>query len=156
MASAKLRHATEESLDDAKVDMSPMIDMVFLLLIFFMINAVIIDYRKDKDVKIPMAVSAQAPEDIVGRVVINIFDDEVTDKRQTRYADELGKPLDEEGITTLVTQRKEQNEAIGVKTKLHIRGDREVDVEYTKRAVKAAAEAGVIDVIFSTYKQVTF
>ena len=37
MASSKLQSAMEHQGDDAKMDMSPMIDMVFLLLIFFMV-----------------------------------------------------------------------------------------------------------------------
>ncbi|HAT19846.1 MAG TPA: biopolymer transporter ExbD, partial [Verrucomicrobiales bacterium] len=34
-----MRAAQEEQDDDTEVDMSPMIDMVFLLLIFFIVNA---------------------------------------------------------------------------------------------------------------------
>ena len=38
-----------------QVDMSPMIDLVFLLLIFFMVSSTMITYRQDPNVKIPVA-----------------------------------------------------------------------------------------------------
>ena len=42
MASTKLRAAQAGDGEELKVDMSPMIDMVFLLLIFFLVNATMI------------------------------------------------------------------------------------------------------------------
>ena len=38
-----------------KVDLSPMIDLVFLLLIFFIVASNLITYRKDPNVVIPVA-----------------------------------------------------------------------------------------------------
>ena len=42
MASSKLRATQQEQEDDTQVEMSPMIDMVFLLLIFFIVNSTLI------------------------------------------------------------------------------------------------------------------
>ena len=56
-----------------KVDMSPMIDLVFLLLIFFMVSSTLITYRKDPDVIIPVATAGKVPKDIQGRVILNIL-----------------------------------------------------------------------------------
>jgi hypothetical protein len=50
-----------------------------------------------------------------------------------------------------VTRRKQLNDDAGIPTSLHLRADQDVNVEFTKRAVKAAGSAGVITVIFSTY-----
>ena len=58
-----------------KTDLSPMIDLVFLLLIFFMVTANIITYPKDPRVIIPVASDAKVPELVDGRVVINIYED---------------------------------------------------------------------------------
>ena len=54
MASTKLRAVQQEQDDDTKVDMSPMIDMVFLLLIFFIVNATLIIVEMDKRVQVPI------------------------------------------------------------------------------------------------------
>ena len=43
MASNKLRATQQEQEDDTQVDMSPMIDMVFLLLIFFIVTTVFVE-----------------------------------------------------------------------------------------------------------------
>ena len=60
--------------EDIEVDMSPMIDMVFLLLIFFIVASQIIDEKPD--VVIPAAVYAKVPEDTTGRLMISVRDDE--------------------------------------------------------------------------------
>ena len=51
-----------------KVDMSPMIDLVFLLLIFFMVSSTLITFRKDPDGKIPIA-TAETKKGGAGRAV---------------------------------------------------------------------------------------
>ena len=154
MPSSKLRRSASGDEDECKLDMSPMIDMVFLLLIFFMVNAVIIDYQKDKRVKIPEATVAKAPDNISGRIIINVFNDEVAAESGYRFADERGNELDEAGITQAVGERKKLNDDNGITpTVLHLRADSEADVIWTKRAVQAAGQAGVMDVIFSSYNQ---
>ena len=54
--------------EDASVDMSPMIDMVFLLLIFFIVASAIVDEKPSIDV--PSATYAKVPEDIKGRFMV--------------------------------------------------------------------------------------
>ena len=124
MASKKLQRSGAADLEELSIDMSPMIDMVFLLLIFFMVNAVIIDYKKDKSVEIPVASEAKAPNGVSGRIVINVYNDEVEAENGTRFADENSEPLDEAGITELVRERKLANDEAGVpQTVLHLRAD---------------------------------
>ncbi len=55
MASSKLRKISSAGDDEAKIDMSPMIDMVFLLLIFFIVNATAIIVQTDPEVTPPVA-----------------------------------------------------------------------------------------------------
>ena len=60
--------------DDIELDMSPMIDMVFLLLIFFIVASQIIDEKPQ--VEIPDAVYAKVPDDTTGRLMITVRADE--------------------------------------------------------------------------------
>ena len=62
--------------DDIEMDMSPMIDMVFLLLIFFIVASQIIDEKPPID--LPFAAYAKVPEDIdlQGRLMISVNQDE--------------------------------------------------------------------------------
>ena len=57
------------------MDMSPMIDLVFLLLIFFMVSSHLIIIRIDKNVRPPTADNAQVAENSHGRIVVNIYED---------------------------------------------------------------------------------
>ena len=72
MASEKLIKAAAGPEEDLHMNMSPMIDLVFLLLIFFMVNSTLIIVRIDKEVKIPTADQAKVAKDAQGRIVINI------------------------------------------------------------------------------------
>jgi biopolymer transport protein ExbD len=60
MASSKLRGASAGHDEEAKLDMSPMIDMVFLLLIFFIVNATAIIVKTDPKVLPPVAKNSKA------------------------------------------------------------------------------------------------
>ena len=60
MASSKLRKSSAGEEDECNLDMSPMIDMVFLLLIFFIVNATAIIVKTDPEVKPPVAKNSGA------------------------------------------------------------------------------------------------
>ena len=59
MASKKLSRVQSNAGDAMKMDMSPMIDMVFLLLIFFMIASQMITIKMDPEVLPPVADKSQ-------------------------------------------------------------------------------------------------
>ena len=69
-----MRLAPKQNDDDLELDMSPMIDMVFLLLIFFIVASQIIDEKPE--VEIPSAVYAKVPDDTTGRVMITVRENE--------------------------------------------------------------------------------
>ena len=77
--------------EDVEVDMTPMIDMVFLLLIFFMFTATFHDINIDKAVSLPDAEAAKPDSRKPGTLVVNIHqDDEGVYLNGRRYArDEL-------------------------------------------------------------------
>ena len=87
MASNKLRATQQEQEDDTQVDMSPMIDMVFLLLIFFIVNATLIIVEMDKRVKVPIARYSEKQNDKMGRIVVNVYSDEFAGEGRFRMAD---------------------------------------------------------------------
>ncbi|MFV1994032.1 MAG: ExbD/TolR family protein [Verrucomicrobiales bacterium] len=145
MASQKLAAAAAGQEEDLKLDMSPMIDLVFLLLIFFMVNSTLIIVRIDKEVKIPVAEEAKVAKDSTGRIVLNI--------RETGVVYDVNKNLleDDASVTRYVRDMKSLHNMAGIKSRLHVRADKEVATREIKKTVQAAAAAGVIDVIFSSY-----
>ena len=57
--------------DDIELDMSPMIDMVFLLLIFFIVVSQVID-EKPK-IEVPEASVAKVAEETINRLMITVM-----------------------------------------------------------------------------------
>lgn len=117
-----------------------MIDLVFLILIFFMISSNAIRYKQDKNVAIPVADKAEVPEMIEGRILINIYPDGST-------YDENSKPVSLDEIELIMSRARSTN----ANTRLHLRADKTVRHEMVKKVIQASSRGGVNQVIFSTY-----
>jgi biopolymer transport protein ExbD len=146
MASSKLRSAVAEEEAECALDMSPMIDMVFLLLIFFIVNATAIIVKTDPEVKPPVADSAVKQKDGSGRIVVNIRKDGVfTAENFTTIL------ADEDAIEQLVKAEAEKIRPQGITPKLHLRGDKDTVFRHCRKVVAAAARAGVDQVVFGVF-----
>jgi biopolymer transport protein ExbD len=151
MSSKKLRSAQGGAGDDLKVDMSPMIDMVFLLLIFFLVNASLVIVKMDKRVVIPIAKNSNRQSEKLGRIVINVYGDEHAPEGRFRMAD--GKTIfgSDDDMEQYIKDAKEKMDASGVVPKIHLRGDKDSLFKYSRRVIRVAAKAGVSQVIFVSY-----
>jgi biopolymer transport protein ExbD len=148
MASSKLKQTRSVEDEQAKLDMSPMIDMVFLLLIFFIVNATAIIVKTDPEVTPPVANNSKRQEDGRGRIVVNVRQD------GTFTAQDFDTVfVDEQDITDYVKTEKDKIIPLGIVPKLHLRGDQEAVFKYSRTAVRAAAEAGVDQVVFAVYER---
>lgn len=145
MPSAKLRAAHAAEGEELAMDMSSMIDLVFLLLIFFMVSSHLIIVQIDKRVNPPTADNAQVAKDASGRIVVNVLAD-----GSIWAQDEIELPTSD-AITDYVDQNRERLEASNIIPRLNLRADEEVDTRIIKKVVQAAGEAGVVDVIFGSY-----
>jgi biopolymer transport protein ExbD len=143
MASKLRQSAVTE--DECALDMSPMIDMVFLLLIFFVVNSSQIVVKQDSDVRPPVASYGKKQEDKNGRIVVNVYQD-------GSYKSEQGVPLDtDEDIFDLIKRAKEANDIRSYRSKLHLRGDKEAVFKHSRKVIAISAKAGVEQVMFATY-----
>lgn len=124
----------------ARVDLSPMIDLVFLLLIFFMIASTAITYPKIEGINVPDATVGKTPDLTQSRVVINIFKD--------------GRILDADGTSEMTLDDVEvlmaEQKAANPKVQLHLRADKDAQHKKVKDVIAASARGGVSSVIFST------
>mgnify|MGYP000412403643 FL=1 len=146
MASKKLHRAAAGSDDELQVDMSPMIDMVFLLLIFFIVASTVIVVKQDPEVEPPVAKYSKKAKDGKGRIVINVRQD------GTFLAETATLTFDDsEDIQKYVKERKAIEEGKGLIPIIHLRGDQGVPFKYVRKVIRAAAIAGVDNVIFSVY-----
>jgi biopolymer transport protein ExbD len=124
-----------------KADLSPMIDLVFLLLIFFMVAANIITFPKDPNIVIPVASDAQVPTLVDGRVVINVYIDGT-------IKDVEGNTLSIDALAQKISTARSTNP----NTRLHLRAHKDVPYKHIQTVSRASATAGVPTVIFSTYQ----
>jgi len=131
--------------DSLNMDMSPMIDLTFLLLIFFMVSSHLITMEVDRRVTAPIAKHAQVAKDTSDRVVVNIHaDGSVWGQGKTELPTS-------EAIRAYIEYARTVNEGNGVTpTRLNLRADKEVDTRAIKKVVDAAGKAGVPDVIFGS------
>jgi biopolymer transport protein ExbD len=143
--SSKLRDAASANDEECALDMSPMIDMVFLLLIFFVVNSNAVIVKQDVKVRPPIASFGKKQEDKNGRIVVNVLPD-------GSFTTERGESLeDETAIFDMVKKAKEQNDLKGYKSKLHLRGDKDAVFKHSRKAIAASAGAGVDQVMFATF-----
>ena len=162
MATSKLRSQLRGSDEDLKVDMSPMIDMVFLLLIFFIVTANLKVIEMDKRVEVPVAESAEVQENSINRIVVNVYDypaneadyDDPTKIPKARYSKVGGKEddwlYDDAAISDFITTTAREMDAT-VTPQLHLRGHRGTQFKHVRRIIGIAAEAGVSNVVFVSY-----
>lgn len=146
----KLKKNSEVSMD---IDMTPMIDCVFLLLIFFMCAATMSKVDLTPEVALPVAPRGAVPEDLRGRGTVNILpegtvlSDGQTVTKERAYMIS-GKLVDAKGLTTAISARRAEEPEL----RLYLRVDKDVEFAMVRRAISACAEAGIYDVIFATFQ----
>ncbi len=146
MASNKLRSAGAPKDDELQVDMSPMIDMVFLLLIFFIVASTVVVVKQDPNVEPPVANKSVKAKDGHGRIVINVREDGTFRAENTKITFDDAKAIED-----YVKEKKLIEDGKGHKPIIHLRGDQGVSFKYVRTVIRAAANAGVDNVVFSVY-----
>ena len=144
MASKRLQQLVND--DEQSVDMSPMIDMVFLLLIFFLVNSNLAIVKLDDRVEVPVAEDASPQETSNGRIVINVYQD------GTFKNENLDLTFQNDAdIEDYINNQRERMVAFGHEPVLHLRGHRKAVFRHSRRVIRSSAAAGVDDVKFATY-----
>jgi biopolymer transport protein ExbD len=138
---------------DVGVDMTPMIDMVFLLLVFFMCAATMSKVDFIPEIRLPVAPKSEVPEDLRNRGTINILPEGFVIDTGEAVSDErpflvYGDLVGEEGLKKRVEARRGETGDFRV----YMRVDRDVEFERVRRAIAACAEVGVFDIVFATYQ----
>lgn len=126
--------------DEMGFQLAPMIDMTFLLLIFFMVTTKISKEQIKEEVKLPVASNAVIPDDVSNRDIISI-------DAQGRYF--IGQEsADKKRLAEYLKKRFENTPPL----RLYIRADQSTSGKKIKEIMKMAADAGAVDVIFGSYQ----
>lgn len=132
----RYRHGTTEP-TTGSVDISPLIDVVFLLLIFFIVTTVFVK-ETGVEVSKPRAASS---EDLQKRAILIA----VTDEGRVWHG---GREIGMDGVRAVVSAMLEEDPDLPV----IVRADAAADTEDTVAAVDAAKLAGAASVSLATEK----
>jgi biopolymer transport protein ExbD len=127
--------------EEVGFQLAPMIDMTFLLLVFFMVTTKISKEQIKVDIKLPTASNAVIPQDVSNRDIISI--------------DENG----EYWVGQNMVEKKELADYLKQRfvdyppLKIYVRADAGTPGKKIKEFMKIASEAGAINVIFGTYQR---
>ncbi len=120
---------------------TPMIDMTFLLLIFFMVTSKLSKEQVKIDISLPTASAARIPDDLSNRDVINV------DGEGNFYI--ANAPATKEQLKLHLMARFKAAPPL----KIYYRADKDTPYEVTEGFMKLAAEAGALQVLFGTYRK---
>lgn len=120
--------------------MAPMIDMVFLLLVFFMCVSSLAQADKRIELDLPESEESKVPEDLTDRGIVSVREDGAVFVR--------GNEVEREDLKEHIERSLRETPRLRVQ----VRADRETRFEKIQRVLKACAEAGAVDVIYSTHQ----
>jgi biopolymer transport protein ExbD len=126
--------------EDVSIDMAPMIDMVFLLLIFFMVASIMKTTKVP--IKIPESKAAKVADNIKDRVTLSL-------NEQGQPFINLRGPVEFKDVTEYLDKQLDENPD----TRVFIRADKDVTYKYTKKLIKACSAAGAMDLIYATFEE---
>lgn len=126
---------------DVSFNMTPMIDVVFLLIIFFLVSSHLAKQEAQLPLPLPVARSGQSPApDSAPRVIVNVLRDGTLLLAGHRIeADDLEQRLQ--------ARRSQDGEDLEVK----IRGDRGVHYRHVQPVMLACTAVGIWNVTISVY-----
>ncbi len=123
---------------DMGFPMAPMIDIVFLLLCFFVSSQIFSQWETEIDITLPTAQSSETPERLPGEIIINLRADGETVVN--------GKTLGREDLSALLARIVDMFPGQPVL----IRADRRTAYEHVIRVLDACRLADIWNISFAT------
>jgi biopolymer transport protein ExbD len=115
------------------INLTPMIDIVFQLIIFFMVGTKFSEIEKTIDLKLPQVSSTAPISSAPQKRVINLFRDGKIQMNQQEMS--IGQ------LKSELTTAREQYSELGVV----VRGDAQTDLQNVAAVLTACREAGISD-----------
>ncbi len=126
--------------DEVGFQLAPMIDMTFLLLVFFMVTTKISKEQVKVDIRLPVASNAVIPHDVSDRDIVSI------DASGAYFVGQ--RPVDKKELAAYLKERFRNFPPL----RLYVRADANTPGRQIKELMRLASEAGAINVIFGTYQ----
>lgn len=123
----------EERREDLQLNLAPMIDMVFLLIIFFLTATTFTQREREQDVLLPMNPNpGSLSRNVENNLIVNVF--------RNGEIRVYGKTVDESRLVALVQERKKRSR---VELKVLVRADYRALWDNVSQALAAVERAGV-------------
>ncbi|MEO1995343.1 MAG: biopolymer transporter ExbD [Planctomycetaceae bacterium] len=127
-----------DSIEEPNLNLTPMIDIVFLLIIFFMVGTQFSERERELDVQVPSVAQAQPLIALPDEIVINIRrSGEIVLDANVKSIDEL-----EQSLVTARSRFKKQA--------VMIRGDAQVPYQHVASVLSACHRAKIESVSLAT------
>ncbi len=137
---------------EPEFQIAPMIDVLLVLLIFFMSITTTQVLKVDKSINLPLAPDALKKDNMRSEAIINVRWD-VAKKKADYVMDDKVYPELPDLVKAVASAKKvgelKVTRSANTAFRVVIRGDRDASAISVSRAMNAAAEAGVSDISFS-------
>ncbi len=127
--------------EEPALNLTSMIDVVFLLLIFFMVATTFLDPERQVELDLPEAAEAGAAPTTAEEIVVNVLQD--------GRLSVGGTVVDEQGLRTALRQAAATNPDMQVT----IRGDRQTHHENVVKVMNACGAAGLANLAVSVLEE---
>jgi len=124
--------------EDPGLNLTPMIDVVFLLLIFFMLATTFMDPEKDINLDLPSTSEGGTTSEEIEELIINVMIDGSFVVN--------GEAMDENGLLARMSQAAAQDP----ETQVTIRGDRQTPYENIVRVMDYSQRSGLSNLAVAT------
>ena len=118
--------------------LAPMVDVVFLLLCFFVASQIFAQWEMSIDIQLPTAESAGAPDRLPGEIIVNVFEDGSVVVNQ--------QSLDDDALMALLSRIVELFPGQPVL----IRADKATDYEHVIRVLDLCRRVDIWNISFAT------
>jgi biopolymer transport protein ExbD len=139
----KLSELTEEK---AELQIAPLIDVVFLLLIYFMVTAALIKKEADMSVSLPGQVEQTEPVDMPDEQIIDILHDGRVLLNNRFYGEDGERELPE--LEETLIRYREASESLGSKALITLQPEDDTRHERVIDVLNACAGAGIKNLTF--------
>jgi len=128
---------------DPEFQIAPMIDILLVLLVFFMSISSTEVLQSNKEIHLPIAKEAKEAKDNPGHVIINVT--------YTPMNDMTGVELDQKDYAspTDLVPLLQNKVAANPMVRVLIRADREVKYDFVRQVLQAVGQSGIGNVTFS-------
>ena len=137
---------------EPEFQIAPMIDVLLVILIFFMTITSASVLKVDKSITLPPAKNAQKKDNSRAEAIVNVRWKPETRRAEFVYEDRVypqAAAIVDQLKTARITGEKQITSGQNPTFRAVIRGDRDVPAIHVSQAMNACAEAGISDISFS-------